>query len=176
MSATTFIYALKEGGIVRYIGKADNPAKRFKQHLRNAAKGRTYKDRWIQSMLTRNEPVVLDVLMRIPVAEWDWWERAYISIFGLVFPLTNSTEGGDGVSGKVVSDSNRTRTWSTKSRNKISIGNRGKKRSPEARVRYRAIKKSPAQLAALALGSAANRGRQKLPDGSWVYPKDFLGL
>jgi DNA-binding XRE family transcriptional regulator len=43
----TFIYTLSDSSGVRYIGKSDFPLERFRYHLKECKKQRTYKEKWI---------------------------------------------------------------------------------------------------------------------------------
>ena len=52
MRKTTFIYALKDPrtNIIRYIGKANEPYKRYKKHLNKCRDKNTHKRNWINSL------------------------------------------------------------------------------------------------------------------------------
>lgn len=120
---TTFIYVLKDPftGVVRYVGKANDPEARFSFHLRDRTV--THKTNWIKSLKTRP---LLEVIDEIPVSEWPMWEAAYIQYFqeqgcGLV----NGTVGGDGIPNP-----------SLEIRKKIGESNRlNFSRNPETRLR-----------------------------------------
>ena len=93
---TTFIYALKDPftGTIRYIGKSDRPKERLREHLKD--KERNHRTNWINSLgIIRSRPV-LEVLDEVPKAEWEFWEKEWIRWARIMmFPLTNSTEGGE---------------------------------------------------------------------------------
>ncbi len=95
---TTFIYVLLDprSGLIRYVGKSDNPKWRFTKHLKDLRS--TYRTRWVQSLLARGLKPILEVIDEVPLAEWQFWEREYIRVFRLVgMRLANTTEGGDGM-------------------------------------------------------------------------------
>lgn len=101
MSDTTFIYALCEPDTraIRYIGKSNDPQKRFLGHLREAGRKISYKANWIFSLLSQELEPRLLILKEVPVSDWEDWERCYIRNAKMLgFRLTNFTEGGDGVS------------------------------------------------------------------------------
>jgi hypothetical protein len=94
------IYSLADSkGFIRYIGKTTDLQYRFKQHLKESANKKTHKERWIRSLLDRNEEPIIEEIDIVPEKEWQFWERFYITLFkSWGFALTNGTEGGDGVS------------------------------------------------------------------------------
>lgn len=85
-------------GVIRYIGKSDDPDRRFKFHLSYAPKGKSHKDRWIaklgQQGLTPSMVVIREVAEDEDWAEVEREEIAKGWAAGL--PLTNMTVGGDG--------------------------------------------------------------------------------
>lgn len=124
---TTFIYALidPETHEVRYVGKSDNPYKRFLNHLLD--KMELHKVRWIQLLLGKGLKPEWTVLEQCDKSIWQERERDWIS-FGkrIGWPLTNLTDGGDGGSFKG-------RHHSEESRMKISIAGIGRRHTNEAK-------------------------------------------
>jgi len=99
-SETTFIYALAdpETGETRYVGKADDPRRRYLVHL--AGRGQTYVANWIAGLKSRGQHPQLQTLIEVPQTEWQVWEREIIRAFrSLNVSLTNLAEGGIGGSG-----------------------------------------------------------------------------
>jgi hypothetical protein len=84
---TTFIYYLcdKKNGIPRYVGKTDNPKKRFSTHKResiNNRRGRlSHKEHWIDSVINDGseiEMVIIDEVVGDGTAgsgDWTWVEE-----------------------------------------------------------------------------------------------------
>lgn len=102
MSKECIIYSLEyPEGNVRYIGKTTMDLKvRFRGHLvgRNSAK--THKNNWIKKLFKEGVKPIVHQIDVVPEEEWRFWERFWISqmkTWG--FKLTNTTEGGDGLSG-----------------------------------------------------------------------------
>lgn len=94
---TTFIYALKcpTSGGVRYVGKANNPKRRFNNHL--CEKIRSHRKNWITSLSFQGLKPVLEIVDEVPVIEWPMWEVAYIQFFkDEGCELVNGTLGGEG--------------------------------------------------------------------------------
>ena len=98
------IYALAdpETKRIRYVGKTNNPEGRLAVHLSEARHSpRTHVYRWINSLLRqglRPTLVVCDTCGDESLALE--LERSWIKLFRMAgLPLTNLTEGGDGVSG-----------------------------------------------------------------------------
>lgn len=97
MENTTFIYALCEPNTrtIRYIGKADDPEKRLLSHLYNAGRKKSRVGNWILSLVGLS-PALL-VLKEVQDADWQEWEKSYISNAKMLgFDLTNLTDGGEG--------------------------------------------------------------------------------
>lgn len=91
-----FIYALKDPDTseVRYVGKAENPFKRFQQHL--LCKDNTHRSKWLQSVRQRGFPI-LEIVAEVPENEWPMWEVAYIQFFREIgCDLVNANDGGMG--------------------------------------------------------------------------------
>ncbi len=117
---TTFIYGLKcpVAECIRYVGKSNNPQRRFRDHLRD--KQDTHKSRWIHGLQAQGMIPALIILEEVPYEQWEHYECLWIQVFhdqGCL--LTNSDEGGKG--------GNPTPAV----RAKISKANKGKQRAPE---------------------------------------------
>lgn len=97
----TFIYGLyyNDGinDILFYIGKANDPLKRFKQHLDSFKWKNNRVSCKIQSL--KNEGVEINYLIidEVDINNWMFWERFYISYYKFIgSELKNTTNGGDG--------------------------------------------------------------------------------
>jgi len=78
----TFIYYLEKNNIPFYIGKANNLNIRLKQH----------------KLFFGNE-IIMNELDNVPMTEWLFWEKHYISLFkSWGFQLNNQNDGGGGPS------------------------------------------------------------------------------
>lgn len=96
---TTFIYALKDPNTddIRYIGKADDPKKRLRDHVNRCEDEETHKNNWLKKLLTQGQRPKLVVLKKIPADAWKEWEIRYITCAkNLGFDLVNGSEGGEG--------------------------------------------------------------------------------
>lgn len=97
MSSNTYIYALADSntGIVKYIGKSNDPEHRLTTHLSTSRIFKnTPKNAWLKSLSVRPELIILDEVSK---DNWEFWERYWISQFKTWgFDLKNSTDGGDG--------------------------------------------------------------------------------
>lgn len=94
-----FIYALSDprNNQVRYIGKANNPEDRYKNHFNSARDKNTHKRNWINNVRKDGLRPELIIIDEVPKSEWVYWEKFYISLFKTWgFSLVNYTEGGDG--------------------------------------------------------------------------------
>jgi len=98
---TTFIYALKDptDNKVRYIGKANDPHKRYGDHLNSGRDKNTHKRNWINKLKKENLRPILEILIEVPIEDWKKYEKEYIRKYikdGC--DLVNYTEGGEGLS------------------------------------------------------------------------------
>lgn len=97
---TTFIYTLSDISGIRYIGKADKPFDRLKDHLKESKKKRTRKEKWIYSLLQKGELPKLEILDEVSYNDWGFFEKYWISQFkAWNFSIINGTEGGEGSNG-----------------------------------------------------------------------------
>lgn len=102
----SYVYALRcpDSKIIKYIGKADNPKRRYNSHM--CDKNRSPKSSWIKSLKTQNkkpELVILGVYDKSIVYNM---EIFWINYFKNFNNLKNLTSGGEGVS-KPQSDETR---------------------------------------------------------------------
>lgn len=95
----TFIYALcdPDTSIVRYIGKSDEPQKRYLNHLKD--KKRTHKVNWIKSLKSHNKKPFLKIIEKVKKSLWEKAEKKWIKHYRNIYgnKLTNTTEGGEGI-------------------------------------------------------------------------------
>lgn len=114
---TTFIYALCEPGTrtVRYIGKANDPEKRFKGHIQDSIKLNSHLGCWLRSLRSRGVTPNMVVLREVSYDQWEIAEERYIRLArGCGIKLLNLTDGGEGI------------TMTPEIRRKIGKANRGK--------------------------------------------------
>ena len=96
---TTFIYALKDPrtNIVRYVGKANDPYKRYQNHINKCRDKNTHKRNWINNLKQEKLKPILEILEEVPVDKWKEFEKMYIKKYkDAGCDLMNYTEGGDG--------------------------------------------------------------------------------
>lgn len=96
---TTNIYALIDPITlhIRYVGKANNVSQRYRAHLNKARKHQAHKLNWINSLKKQKLKPILYVLDVVPMEDWIFWERYWISqVKTWGFDLLNYTTGGDG--------------------------------------------------------------------------------
>ncbi len=94
----TFIYALYEEhkpNIIKYVGKSNNPEKRFKNHIIMSKKLKTYKDRWLQKSIKNNINIKYKILEIVDINVWDIREQYWITFYKTK-QLTNTSVGGKG--------------------------------------------------------------------------------
>ena len=120
----TFIYILEDPFTRewRYVGKTEQPNVRFKNHCNE--KSDTHRSHWIQSLIRRGRKPRMKIIAEVPTwANWKDCERMWIDYARRSgWPLTNGTEGGDGV------------IATAEVREKISKSRKGQKLSPYQRL------------------------------------------
>jgi hypothetical protein len=95
-----YIYALIDprNDHVRYIGKANNPEDRYKDHYNSARDKNTHKRNWINNVRKDGLRPELLILDEVSIDNWRYWECFYISLYKTYgFNLVNYTNGGDGL-------------------------------------------------------------------------------
>lgn len=135
---TTFIYALTEPGTttIRYFGKANNPHKRYFEHVRDANRGKKwFTSRWIRKLFKSGKRPDVHVLCEVPCNDWERFEIAFITLGRQCgFNLTNGTDGGD--CGPIT----KGKPLSSEHRAKVSAALTGRKLSSECRAKLRAAR------------------------------------
>jgi group I intron endonuclease len=133
MIGKTFIYSLTDPltGHVRYIGKSNNPSKRFKSHLCIRKKDCFARSKnWISSLKEIGLAPTMEIVDKVNHNEWEFWETYYISLYkSWGFDLTNHQIGG-GYSHEFCKFSEETKL-------KMSLAQLGKKHTPEAKEKQR---------------------------------------
>ncbi len=145
MANLTYIYALVDprDQQVRYIGKADDPQKRYWNHL--ADQERNHRTNWIALLRRLGLKPGLVILEAVSVEHWEEAEKRWIAKFP---DLVNGTAGGDSPpdqtgyrhteeSRQRIGAASRMRTRTEECRLKIGAAHKGKTISPEHRERLR---------------------------------------
>ena len=144
INETTYIYGLVEphDGRIRYVGRADNPQRRYQRHLQRL-NGHSHKVNWIKHLLSLGLRPSLVYLAKVPKSHWAEAEQFQIAFFReRGFDLTNSTDGGDGRIGHKMSEEAKRKLseyWKGRKRpsevyEKISQALKGRPLSAEARL------------------------------------------
>jgi hypothetical protein len=143
-----YIYGLvcPVAGVIRYIGKSDDPDRRFKFHLSYAPKGTSHKDRWIAKL--GRQGLVLSMVVIREVAEGEDWaevEREEIAKgWAAGLPLTNMTLGGDGAFlNKAGREAKLAAMGKPETRTRMSVSARARWSDPEKGAKGRAENGSP---------------------------------
>ena len=141
-------------GEIRYVGVTNKPRKRFNGHLSDRA--HTHKARWIRRLAAAGQKPIMRVIQEIPASQWVPAERYWVNHFrGLGCPLTNSTDGGDGVVGL---------RWSDEQRQRASQTHKTSARAIEARRICTSKPEFGAAISAGKLGKPGKRGWKHTPE------------
>ena len=95
----TNIYVLEDPNTeqIRYVGKSNDPEKRLDNHLNPAKKHTTHKWNWLKKLKKNGQKPNLKIIDKVPIKEWQFWERYWIEQFRQWgFHLTNYMGGGQG--------------------------------------------------------------------------------
>lgn len=135
---TTFLYTLSdpETGKVRYIGKSDNPFKRFARHLHK--EGGCHKSNWVLELRSRGLKPTMELLDEVPYSQWEFWEREYIRVFRAIgFSLVNITDGGDGNGGYKYTEEVRAKMSASHTGVKLSEAHLAARRAGRLGMKYK---------------------------------------
>jgi predicted GIY-YIG superfamily endonuclease len=70
----TYIYCLIDPcDNIGYIGKSDNPDRRYKSHLSQSKHKKYYKDRWIYSLIESSKKPEMLILDIVPFDNFGFW-------------------------------------------------------------------------------------------------------
>lgn len=124
-----YIYTLSDASNnVRYVGQTINYKQRIRKHLSDSNNPKTHSQCWINALLKSGEKPQIDIIDTCDIAELDFWEKHYISLYrSWGFRLTNLTGGGF-----------RNKVLSIESRNKISKSLTGRKQSELSKSKRKA--------------------------------------
>jgi group I intron endonuclease len=167
----TYLYALIDPltNECRYVGKADDPKRRLKNHLGHIKRDVGHKVNWIKALRatgSKPEMVILEQVPKIHFAEAEQWWISYFRYLGA--NLTNITIGGDGASGYIhtesakrrIGDAHRGKRYSDAIRLKMSTAAKGRIQSAESNIkRSKSLKGKVLSAENKALLLAANIGR-----------------
>lgn len=106
MNQRIFIYVLIEPltNIIRYVGASKNPERRLKDHIKEANRGKkNHRYDWIRKILSKNDFPIMKIIEETNIEVWEERERYWISYYGRE-NLVNGTDGGDGVTGRIISE------------------------------------------------------------------------
>ena len=95
-----YIYCLVDPETLepRYVGKTNNLAVRYKNHLNKARDKNTHKRNWLMKLKDLGLKPDLEILEETSVDEWKEREKYWIRMYRKAgFKLTNCTDGGDGL-------------------------------------------------------------------------------
>lgn len=89
----TFIYILicPLDGLVKYVGKSNNPEKRLKDHLLDFRCMDLNKAMWLRSLRAKKLKPELVVIDEVDILQWKYWEHFWCGYYkSLGFKLFNS--------------------------------------------------------------------------------------
>ncbi len=144
--STTFIYGLCEPdtGYLRYVGKSNDPKKRFANHLCPIDK--SHRTSWIKNLKTRGLRPEMFIIEEIDRSSWEEAERFWICYFKAIgCPLINATLGGDGVSGVTEQTKEKLRAYA-KIRPSMGLAGREKLSRLHSGNKYRLGQKGTSSL------------------------------
>lgn len=179
---TTFIYALAcpTTSAIKYVGKADDPQRRLRSHMRRPCSTGMWA--WRNLLKASGLTPVLSILEECAIEIWEERERWWIEHFRSMpnSAILNVLDGGNGsgecsdatkekkrlamigrtnspITRQRISESNMGKTQTPEARIKISMALKGKKQNPESAARSAAYRRTPESKARQ---SAAIKGRR----------------
>lgn len=150
ITTPTYIYGLVDprNQAIRYIGKSVNPKARFAAHLTQySLKQRSHKNNWINGLLKLGLKPELEIIDEIDERD-DWaaeeirWIARLRNLAPGYPPLTNATDGGEGIVGYRWTEEAKQRKSAAQTGvpmppgtgAKISAANRGRRKTAEHRA------------------------------------------
>src|SRR4030065_1619897 len=90
---------------VRYVGKTEDPERRYLGHLHVLNKNRkdynediSHRANWIRKLSKRGTVPIFSIIEEVSIDNWQEREREWIKYFvNKDCPLTNMTKGGEGI-------------------------------------------------------------------------------
>lgn len=96
----TYIYALfcPLDGQMKYIGKANNPERRLKDHMTDIRGMTPDKIEWVGQLRKHKLKPILEILDCVEIEKWEFWEEFWIGYFkGMGIKLINTHRAGNGL-------------------------------------------------------------------------------
>jgi hypothetical protein len=96
----TYIYILIDPltNQIRYVGKANNPQERYKNHKNRCRDKNTHKRNWMNKLRLKSLYPQIEIIDRVLKSEWHYWEKFWIAYYKFLgCSLVNYTSGGDGL-------------------------------------------------------------------------------
>ena len=126
----TIIYTLSDGENIRYVGKTSREQIRYNQHIRESKLCRTHKEKWINSILSNNKKIIMEILDECDENNANELEIFWIQVFkSWGFNLVNQTNGGEGsgtsLVGRKLSEETKLKMSESAKKSKINIKLRG---------------------------------------------------
>lgn len=145
-----FIYVLKEDGEIRYVGQTVGKlCNRLSRHIRDKNTG-DHRGNWIKSLTSKGLKPTIELIEVVPPGkDWRIREMFWIAYYREIgYDLTNSTDGGEGQTGRVTSEETKEklrlagtgRVFSEETKKKLSESNKGKVFSVETKEKMRQAK------------------------------------
>lgn len=136
-----YIYALIDprDDRIRYVGKASNIKRRFSQHC-SIQREKNHRANWLTKLRSLELEPTLKIIEECGGSNWSERETYWIRYYReLGCDLVNATGGGEGATGRIITDETRRkmgkaskgRTHSEETKRKMSKAKKGKKHSEE---------------------------------------------
>lgn len=96
----TYIYCLicPLDGKMKYVGKANQPSRRAKDHMFDIRGMTPEKIEWVGQMRKHKKKPILEILDEVEEETWQFWEGWWMEYFkGMGIKLINSNRAGNGL-------------------------------------------------------------------------------
>ncbi len=101
MRETTFIYGLicPETNQLMYIGKANDPNRRLRDHVSDYRGAEINRITWIRKLRRKKLKPVIEIIDEVGMDCWQYWEMFWIAYYRYIgAALLNVEKGGNGLS------------------------------------------------------------------------------
>lgn len=96
----TYIYILTDPltNQIKYVGKANDPKERYKNHKNRCRDKNTHKRNWMNKLRLKSLYPEIEIIDKVLASEWHYWEKFWIAYYKFLgCNLVNHTSGGDGL-------------------------------------------------------------------------------
>lgn len=101
MTTNIYILICPLDGQIKYVGKANDPKRRLKDHMLDfrSRLGEFKRTKWLRDLYVAGLKPEMEIIDVVDMKDWKYWESCWIGYFKFIgCQLVNSSTGGNGLS------------------------------------------------------------------------------